>query len=139
MLVDPLANVLTSIRNAYMRGLDSTEVLVNTHTLAVLKTLHEQKCVGEIASVERKTPAKYVKVNILYTKNNVSIISKIQKVSKVSSRSYKDVEELKKLAYRNIDKMFIVSTNKGLLTAQQAVMQNVGGEVLFYISKIEHN
>lgn len=138
MLVDPLANVLTSIRNAYMRGLDSTEILVNNYTLSVLQTLRDQKCLGDITSIQKKTPAKYVKVNILYTMSNVSIISKIQKVSKVSSQSYKDVMELKRLSSRNRDKIFIISTNKGLLTAQQAIAHNVGGEVLFFVSKIEH-
>lgn len=136
MLVDPLANVLTSIRNAGMRGLDTVSVTVNKHVLDVLQALHSHKCIGTITDYDNGTMAKCVKIELFYTKNNLHVIQQVQRVSRVSNRIYKDVKELKRLSYRFIDKLYLVSTSKGILSAQEAAKQNLGGEVLLFVSKI---
>lgn len=136
MLVDPLANVLTSIRNAGMRGLDTVSVTVNKHVLDVLQSLKAHNCIGTITDHNNGTLAKCVKIELLYTKNHEHIIQQVQRVSRVSNRIYKDVKELKRISYRFIDKLYLVSTSKGILSAQEAAKQNLGGEVLLFVSKI---
>lgn len=136
MLSDPLANALTSIRNAYMRRLEYASIKgASKHILAVLDVLKQQHCIGTVTqnTEGNKTLAK---VELLYARGNMPVLNCIKRVSKVSGRIYKNVSEIKRLVQRNQEKIYVISTNKGLLTSAQAIEQNLGGEVLFFATKV---
>ena len=73
---------------------------------------------------------KYIKLHLKYV-NNCNVIRNILRVSKLSNRKYVSIKKLKK--NYNFQGFYLLSTNKGLLTDEEALYFNIGGEILLYI------
>lgn len=129
-MTDPIADMLTRIRNANMVSHETVEVPVSKLKVELARVLKEE---GYIADYEVKEAGKFkvISITLKYDANGKSVITKLQRVSKPGLRSYSKSKNLQKvLGGMGIA---IVSTPKGLLTDRKARKENVGGEVLCYV------
>ena len=128
---DPIADMLTRIRNANTAKHDTVDVPASKMKVAIAEILLKE---GYIKSyeVEEVGSFKTIHITLKYGKNkNEKVISGLKRISKPGLRVYANTEDLPKvLGGLGIA---IVSTNKGLLTDKEARKANVGGEVLAFI------
>lgn len=136
MMVDPLANVLAALKNGSMRGLDSIEVPASDFIHNNLKLLEREGYIGKVSekkSKEGKT-GLYITVNLLYTDGH-PVFKEAKKVSKSSLRVHGDVGTITSKQNATPQKLYVVSTNKGVMSATDAIEKNIGGEILYVASK----
>ncbi len=128
---DPVADMLTRIRNANTAKHDSVEVPSSKMKLAIAQILKDEGYIADFA-VTGDGAAKTINITLKYGRDkNDHILSGLKKISKPGLRIYASVDELPKvLGGLGIA---IISTNEGILTDKQAREKNVGGEVLAYI------
>lgn len=128
---DPIADMLTRIRNANTAKHDTVDVPSSKMKLAIAKILLDE---GYIAKYDLLDEGEFktIHITLKYGKDkNEKIISGIQRISKPGLRVYASKEELPRvLGGLGIA---IVSTNLGVMTDKEARKNNVGGEVLAYI------
>ena len=130
MNTDPIADMLTRIRNANMVSHATVEVPSSKLKVQLAKLLKEE---GFIADYEVKEEGnfKVIVITLKYEANGKPVITKLQRVSKPGLRHYSKAKNLEKvLGGMGIA---VVSTPKGLLTDRKARKENVGGEVLCYV------
>ncbi|MBI3320469.1 MAG: 30S ribosomal protein S8 [Candidatus Omnitrophica bacterium] len=130
-LTDPVADVLTKIRNASRARHGTVEVRASKLTQQILSVLKEEgfirnyKPAGEAPKQSFRVYLKYV------PPDRTPTISEIIRVSKPGLRSYRGPEELPRLL-GGLGRA-ILTTSKGVMTDQEARRQRVGGEVLCYV------
>ena len=130
MNTDPIADMLTRIRNANVVSHPSVEMPSSKLKVALAKLLKEE---GYITDYEVKDEGKFkvLVITLKYDVQNKPIITKLERVSKPGLRSYCKAKNLPQvLGGMGIA---VVSTSKGLLTDRKARKENLGGEVLCYI------
>ena len=130
MNTDPIADMLTRIRNANTVSHATVEVPASKLKVQLAKLLKEE---GFIADYEVKEEGKFkvIVITLKYEANGKPVITKLQRVSKPGLRHYSKAKNLEKvLGGMGIA---VVSTPKGLLTDRKARKENVGGEVLGYV------
>ena len=130
-MTDPIADMLTRIRNANTAKHDTVDVPSSKMKLAIAKILLDE---GYIKSYELVENGKFndIRITLKYgASKNEKIISGLQRISKPGLRVYANKEELPKvlggLGVANI------STNKGVITDKEARKLGVGGEVLCFV------
>ncbi len=128
---DPIADMLTRIRNANTAKHDTVDVPASKMKVSIAEILLKE---GYIKSFELEDAGafKNIHITLKYGKDkNDKIITGLKRISKPGLRVYANAEELPKvLGGLGIA---IVSTNKGVLTDKEARKNNVGGEVLAFI------
>ena len=130
MNTDPIADMLTRIRNANMVSHPTVELPSSKLKLELAKLLKSEGFISDYSErVEGKF--KYLTIVLKYDSHNKPVISNLQRVSKPGLRTY--------MKAKNLPQVFgglgiaIVSTRKGLLTDRKARKENLGGEVLCYV------
>ncbi len=130
-MTDPIADMLTRIRNANMAKHDSVEIPASKMKLSIAEILLNE---GYIKSYEvvGEGVHKNIVVNLKYgADKNEKVIAGLKRISKPGLRVYASAENMPKvLGGLGIA---IVSTNKGVITDKEARKLNVGGEVLAFI------
>ena len=129
-MTDPIADMLTRIRNAIMVNKDTVEVPSSNMKKAIANILLSEGYVSDVKLVEDGYNGKLL-ITLKYVGKGKSVISGLQRVSKPGLRSYTGVENMPKV-FDGLG-IAILSTNKGIMTDRQAKAANVGGEVLCYI------
>jgi small subunit ribosomal protein S8 len=129
-VTDPIADMLTRIRNAIMAGHEFVLVPSSRTKIAIARILKEEGFIGDY-EVLRGKPHRVVKVYLKYDENSKSIISGLERVSKPGLRVYAGQKEIPRV-YGGLG-VAIMSTSKGIITGKQAWRQSIGGEVLCYI------
>lgn len=130
MNTDPIADMLTRIRNAGMADHATVEMPSSKFKVELAKVLKAEGYIVDF-SVKDVDKFKILSVTLKYKENGKPIISKLKRASKPGLRIY--------MKSKNIPKILgglgiaIVSTSKGLLTDRKARKENVGGEVLCYV------
>lgn len=130
MIIDPIADMLTRLRNAITAKQDSVIIPASKEKEAIANILLEE---GYVKSVEKITDKsiKSIKVEIKYDENGNSAIFGLKRISKPGLRVYASIDKLPKvIGGMGIS---IISTNKGILTDKKARELKVGGEVLAYV------
>ena len=130
MNTDPIADMLTRIRNANMVSHEKVEMPSSKLKVELAKLLKEE---GFITDYEFKEVGKFKVLTIIlkYDMNKKPVITKLERISKPGLRNYSKAKNLPKvLGGMGIA---IVSTSKGLLTDRKARKENIGGEVLCYV------
>jgi len=127
---DPIADMLTRIRNAIMARHDSVLIPTSRMKLAITRILKNEGFVNDYEVLKDK-PHRVIKVYLKYDDNNQSILSGLERVSKPGLRVYVQREEIPRV-YGGLG-ITIVSTAKGVMTGQQAWRQGIGGELLCYV------
>ena len=128
---DPIADMLTRIRNANTAKHDTVDVPVSKMKLAIADILVDEGYVEKYDLVDNGN-FKDIRITLKYGKDkNDKIIAGLKRISKPGLRVYASREELPKvLGGLGIA---IISTNKGVMTDKKARELNVGGEVLAFV------
>ena len=130
-MTDPIADMLTRIRNANTAKHDTVDVPSSMMKLAIAKILLDE---GYIKSYELVENGKFndIRITLKYgASKNEKIISGLQRISKPGLRVYANKEELPKVLGGL--GVAIISTNKGVITDKEARKLGVGGEVLCFV------
>ena len=127
---DPIADMLTRIRNAITARHESVFIPASREKMAILDILVKEGYIVSADMVE-ENGHKNILVVIKYDKNGDSVIQGLKRVSKPGLRVYAESSKLPKVISGL--GIAIISTNKGILTDKQARTANVGGEVLAYV------
>lgn len=124
---DPIADMLTRIRNGLAAGHATVKMPVSKLRLAILEVLKQEGYIRTHHLDEDATPHKQIVVELKYN-NDQPVIHEIQRVSRPGRRSYSSIEDLPKV--HNGLGIFILSTSKGVMSDHQARLQKIGGEIL---------
>jgi small subunit ribosomal protein S8 len=130
MMTDPIADMLTRIRNANNAKHDSVDIPASKIKKEIARILLDE---GFIKGFDVIDDGKQgiIRIDLKYGKNGEKIISGIKRISKPGLKVYAKSEDLPRvLGGLGIA---IVSTSKGIMTDRQARKENVGGEVICYI------
>lgn len=126
MTIDPIADMLTRMRNALNAKHKNVSVPVSKTKLAIAELLLNE---GYIASY--KVEGEGINANIVIDFKDNKVIQGLKRISKPGLRIYAGVEDLPKVI--NGLGIAIISTNKGIITDREARKLGVGGEVLAYV------
>jgi small subunit ribosomal protein S8 len=129
-VTDPIADMLTRIRNAIMVRHDSVLVPASRIKLGIAKILKEEGFITEYEVVRGKLH-RTIKIQLRYMENNKPAISGLRRISKPGLRIYVQKKEISRV-YGGLG-ISIISTSTGLKTGQQAWKQGTGGEILCYV------
>ena len=128
---DPIADMLTRIRNANTAKHDTVDIPASKMKLAIADILLKEGYVKAVDVVEEGN-FKTIKITLKYGANkNEKILTGLKKISKPGLRVYASKDELPKVLGGL--GTAIISTNKGVLTDKEARKENVGGEVLAFV------
>lgn len=130
LVTDPIADMLTRIRNALSAKHESVSVPASNEKLAIAKILLEE---GYISSFEEVKDAgkRNIQIVLKYDEFGDSVIQGLKRISKPGLRIYAQKDKLPKVISGL--GIAIISTNKGIVTDKTARELNVGGEVLAYV------
>jgi small subunit ribosomal protein S8 len=127
---DPIADMLTRIRNAIMVRHDFVLVPTSKIKLAIARIFKEEGFISDYEVLKGK-PHRVIKIYLKYRENNQPVLSGLERVSKPGLRVYVQREEIPRV-YGGLG-IAIVTTPKGVMTGQQAWRQGIGGELLCYV------
>ena len=130
MTSDPIADMLTRIRNALMVGKPTCEIPSSKIKVEIARILKEEGYIEDYVVGDEK-PFSLITINLKYygaRRERKPVISSIQRISKPGRRVYRGRTDLPRVM-SGIG-IAIVTTPKGVMTAQQARREQVGGEVL---------
>lgn len=129
-ITDPIADLLTRIRNASTAKHDTVEVPASNMKKSICQILVDE---GYIKSFTVTEDGKQgiIKIVLKYGQGKTPVISGLKRVSKPGLRIYSNVEDMPKVM-KGLG-IAIVSTSKGIMTDRQARKENVGGEVLAFV------
>ena len=127
---DPIADMLTRIRNAIMARHDSVLIPVSRMKLSIARILKDEGFISDY-EVLRSKPHRVIKIYLKYSDKNQSVLSGLERVSKPGLRIYVQQKEIPRV-YGGLG-IAIVSTPKGVMTGKQAWRQGIGGELLCYV------
>ena len=129
-MTDPIADLLSRIRNAQIAKHDRLDVPVSRLKVEIAKLLKDEGFIKNFREIEA-VPQGTLRIFLRYSTEGVPAISHLQRVSKPGRRVYRKAEEIQPV--RNGLGIGIVSTSQGLLTDSQARERRVGGELLCQI------
>jgi small subunit ribosomal protein S8 len=128
---DPIADMLTRIRNANIAKHDTVDVPASKMKIAIANILLDEGYIAKYDLVEDGN-FKNIRIYLKYGKDkNEKIISGLKRISKPGLRVYADVENMPRVLGGL--GVAIISTNKGVVTDKEARAMNVGGEVLAFV------
>ena len=127
MMTDPVADLLTRIRNAIRVERPYVEAPMSKLKLRIVEVLQREGFVWE-SEVMEGTPVSTLRINLKYGPDGEHLIEHIERLSKPGRRIYVGVSDLKDV--RQGTGISVLSTSKGLLSNREAREQAVGGEML---------
>jgi small subunit ribosomal protein S8 len=126
-MTDPIADMLTRIRNAYAAKHQKVDVPVSNIKLEIARILKEEGFINNY-KVIGEGPRRNIRVYLRYGPRGEQVMSKIDRVSKPGCRVYVNSTSIPKvLAGMGIN---IISTSRGVMTDRRARREKVGGEIL---------
>jgi len=128
-VTDPIADMLTRIRNAIMVCHDDVLVPASGVKLSIAKILKEEGFINGYEILKGK-PQPMVKIELKYANDQPAILG-LERVSKPGLRVYVDRHEIARV-YGGLG-IAILSTSKGIMIGQEAWRRRLGGEVLCYV------
>ncbi|MFA7229806.1 MAG: 30S ribosomal protein S8 [Victivallaceae bacterium] len=128
-LQDPIADMLTRIRNAGAASLKKVEMPSSKMKVAIADVFKKEGYIKDYVVVENGAKKDLV-IDLKYY-NKVSVIEGVKRISKPSCRTYCGSAEIPKV--RNGMGTVVLSTPQGIVSGKQAAQGNIGGEILCYI------
>ena len=129
VVTDPIADMLTRIRNAIMAGHEDVLVPASRMKLSIAKTLKEERFVQDYETLRGK-PETMIRIHFRYVDSRPAVVG-LERVSKPGLRVYVGRREIPRV-YGGLG-IAILSTSKGVMTGQKAWRQHLGGELLCYV------
>lgn len=130
-MTDPIADMLTRIRNAVSARHDYVQMPTSKMKIAIADVLKSEGFIKDYEVVEQKAPYKLLRVHLSYSGRREPILNGLQRVSKPGLRVYTQRREIPRV-YGGLGTA-ILSTPQGVMTGQEARRRNVGGEILCYV------
>ncbi len=130
VMTDPIADMLTRIRNANELKYTTVEMPGSKEKAAFLEVLKNEGFIADYV-VTTENGKSTIKVTLKYSQTKERVIKGLKRISKPGLRVYATVEDLPKVL--NGLGIAVISTSKGIMTDKQARKENIGGEVLAYI------
>jgi small subunit ribosomal protein S8 len=127
-LNDPIADMLTRIRNACAANHRRVDMPVSTMKSEIARILKENHFITDFRTVEMEDGKPLLRVILKYAHGGQSVIRELKRVSSPGLRQYVGVQEIPRV--RNGLGMAILSTSKGLMSDRDARQANTGGELL---------
>ncbi len=129
-VTDPVADLLTRIRNANGANHDTVEAPASKLSMEIVRILQSE---GFIKGFEMAKDAKFptVRIQLKYSQRRDKVITNLKRVSKPGLRVYAKRDEVPRVL-RGLG-IAIVSTSKGVMTDREARRSGIGGEVLCYV------
>jgi len=129
-ITDPIADMLTRIRNANNAKHDTVDVPASNMKKAIAQILLEEGYIKNFQLIDDGTQG-VIRITLKYGAGKEKVISGLRRVSKPGLRVYAGAEELPRVL-RGLG-IAIVSTSKGVMTDKKAREAHVGGEVLAFV------
>ena len=128
-VTDPIADMLTRIRNAIMAGHDDVLMPSSRIKLSIARILKEESFIEDYETLEGK-PQQMIKLQLKYADKQPALLG-LEKVSKPGLRVYVERREIPRV-YGGLG-IAILSTSQGIMSGQEAWRCHLGGEVLCYV------
>src|SRR5690554_6178123 len=129
VMTDPIADLLTRIRNANKMRHPKVEVPASRLKADILAVLKKEGFIKDFVVSQTEQPK--ITITLKYTATNERVIKGLKRISKPGLRVYAPVDELPRVL--NGLGVAIISTSNGVMTDKAARLANIGGEVLAYI------
>lgn len=130
MITDPIADMLSRIRNALMARHDFVDVPASKVKIALAQVLKREGFIRDF-EVKAQGPKRTIRIHLAYTDKREPVIQGLERVSKPGLRIYVQRREIPRV-YGGLG-VAILSTPQGVLTGKEARRRGVGGEVLCYV------
>ena len=130
MITDPIADMLTRIRNANQMRYKEVEVPASKLKMEIAKILKEEGFIVDY-KVKKQDVQDIIVLTLKYGEKKERVITGLKKISKPGLRVYAKADEVPRVL--NGLGIAIISTSKGVMTDKNARLNNLGGEVLAYI------
>lgn len=129
-MTDPIADMLTRIRNAVQARHDATEMPSSKLKVAIAKVLKEEGFIKDYQVLDNR-PFKVLRIELQYTGKKEPVLTGIKRVSKPGLRVYTKASQIPRV-YGGLG-LAVISTPKGVMSGRQARRQNLGGEVICHV------
>ena len=129
-ITDPIADMLTRIRNANSSKHDTVDIPASKMKKAIAQILVDEGYIKAYKIIDDDKQG-VIRVTLKYGEGKSQVITGLRRVSKPGLRIYSNVEDMPKVM-KGLG-VAIISTSKGIMTDREARKQNVGGEVLAFI------
>jgi small subunit ribosomal protein S8 len=129
-MTDPIADMLTRIRNAIVVKNDYVNIPASKMKTAIAKVLKEEGFISEYETFE-EGPRRFIRIHLSYTHKREPILNGLKRVSRPGLRVYVQKREIPRV-YNGLG-IAILSTPKGIMAGQQAWRLQTGGELLCYV------
>lgn len=129
-MTDPIADMLTRIRNATTAQHDHVNIPASKMKTAIAKVLKDEGFIRGYETFE-EGPQGFLRIHLNYTEDRNPLLTGLKRVSRPGLRVYVQKREIPRV-YNGLG-IAILSTPKGIMTGQQAWRQRTGGEVLCYV------
>ena len=130
MMTDPIADMLTRIRNGCKAKKRSVDIPASKFKVAIAEALLRDKFIRDYSVAEDKKQG-ILRVQLKYAKDGDSVIRGIRRISKPGLRRYVGADEIPRV--RSNYGTAILSTPKGVLTSRESRREHVGGEVICHV------
>lgn len=129
-MTDPIADMLTRIRNALQQKHDTVSMPSSREKVNIARILKEEGYINDY-KVTGDGVKKQMTIDLKYGKNGEKVITGLKRISKPGLRVYSGADNLPKVLSGL--GTAVISTSKGVMTDRDARKANVGGEVIAYI------
>ena len=130
-MTDPIADMLTRIRNAVAARHDYVQIPASKMKVAIADVLKREGFIKDFELLDEKGPKKMIRAQLSYSGKREPVLNGIQRVSKPGLRVYTQRREIPRV-YGGLG-IAILSTPNGIMTGNEARHQNVGGEIICYV------
>jgi len=131
MMTDPIADMLTRMRNALAARHERVQIPASRMKQAIARVLQDEGYIHGFRLAQSEHPQGLLDITLKYDAMNTSVIQGLKKISTPGKRHYVSCKQMPKVL--DGAGIAIISTSRGILTDQQCLVENVGGEVLCFI------
>ena len=131
IMTDPIADMLTRIRNGLAAGHDEVSVPANKIKIEIARILKEEGFINDYEIVGETAKEKAININLKYGPNRQKVITGLKRISKPGLKVYAKANAIPRVL--NGLGVALISTSKGLMTDRDARKANLGGEVVAYV------
>ena len=130
-MTDPIADMLTRIRNGLQAELETVEIPASKMKIEIARILKQEGFICDYKVEGETAKEKAITVELKYGPDNQKVITGLKRISKPGLRVYANAHEVPRVL--NGLGIAIISTSKGLMTDRDARKANRGGEVVAYV------
>lgn len=131
MMTDPIADMLTRIRNGIAARHERIQVPSSRTKREIARILKEEGYIRDYRLLENEHPQGILDIELKYDVTRTSVIQGLQRISKPGKRQYASSKEMPRVLEGT--GVAVVSTSRGLLTDRQCRAENIGGEVMCFV------